>query len=172
MKAATHGDAHNYQSDQNNKSDQTGMRSPYTRLAMMTLVHLAIMYAAMFAMINRGAYFYNNINMLYMAVLMAAPVTLFMLISMRHMYPNQKLNIALCVVFALLTLASYGAIRAQAGVGDRQFLRAMIPHHSGAILMCNEASIQDAEIQSLCKNIITSQQSEIDQMKVILTRLK
>jgi Domain of unknown function (DUF305) len=44
----------------------------------------------------------------------------------------------------------------------------MIPHHAGAILMCGEASIRDAEINELCKTIISSQQSEIDQMKTIL----
>ncbi|MBN8542751.1 MAG: DUF305 domain-containing protein [Alphaproteobacteria bacterium] len=147
------------------------MKSPYKHLAVMTLVHIAIMYVAMFAMINRGSYFYNNTNMFYMAVLMAAPVTLFMLISMRHMYPNQKLNVALCIGFAFLTLASYGAIRTQAAVGDKQFLRAMIPHHSGAILMCREADIKDAEIVTLCKGIIESQQREIDQMEGILKRL-
>ncbi len=146
------------------------MKSPYKQLAVMTLIHLAIMYVAMFAMINRGAYFYNNTNMLYMAVLMAAPVTLFMLISMRHMYPNRKLNLGLIIGFAVLTLASYGAIRAQAGVGDRQFLRAMIPHHSGAILMCREAHITDQEISGLCKEIIDGQQREIDQMEAILKR--
>ncbi len=146
------------------------IKTPYKQLAVMTLVHLAIMYVAMFAMINRGSYFYNNTNMLYMAVLMAAPVTLFMLISMRHMYPNQKLNIALCIVFALLTLGSYCAIRSQAGVGDKQFLRAMIPHHSGAILMCREADIKDTEIATLCKGIIESQQREIDQMETMLKR--
>lgn len=136
----------------------------------MTLVHLAIMYVAMFAMINRGAYFYNNTNMLYMAVLMAAPVTLFMVVSMRHMYPNKHLNIAICLAFALLTIGSYYSIRAQVGVGDKQFLRAMIPHHSGAILMCREANIQDPEIKTLCQGIIESQQREIDQMEAMLKR--
>lgn len=146
------------------------MKSPYKQLAVMTLVHLVIMYVAMFAMINRGSYFYNNTNMFYMAVLMAAPVTLFMLFSMRHMYPNQKLNIIVGIVFALLTIGSYGAIRMQVGVGDKQFLRAMIPHHSGAILMCREANIKDAEIATLCKGIIESQQREIDQMEAMLKR--
>lgn len=151
--------------------DHHPMKSPYKQLVVMTVVHLVIMYVAMFAMINRGAYFYNNTNMLYMAVLMAAPVTLFMLFSMRHMYPNQKLNIAIGIVFALLTIGSYAAIRTQAGVGDRQFLRAMIPHHSGAILMCREANINDQEISNLCKEIISGQQREIDQMEGILKRL-
>jgi uncharacterized protein (DUF305 family) len=48
----------------------------------------------------------------------------------------------------------------------------MIPHHSGAILMCEQASIQDAEIQALCDSIIAGQQSEIDQMETILQRLE
>jgi uncharacterized protein (DUF305 family) len=146
------------------------MKSPYKQLGVMTIVHLVIMYVAMFAMINRGSYFYNNTNMFYMAVLMAAPVTLFMLISMRRMYPNQKLNIVIGIAFAVLTIASYGAIRGQVGVGDKQFLRAMIPHHSGAILMCREAKITDQEISVLCKDIIDSQQREIDQMEGILKR--
>ena len=47
----------------------------------------------------------------------------------------------------------------------------MIPHHSGAILMCEEASIRDSELQKLCAAIVSSQQQEIDQMKVILRRL-
>ncbi len=154
----------------NNEHQHHFMKSPYKQLAMMTVVHLAIMYVAMFAMINRGSYVYNNTNMFYMAVLMAAPVTLLMVISMRHMYPNQKLNIAICVALMLLTIGSYGAIRAQAGVGDKQFLRAMIPHHSGAILMCREADIKDTEIATLCKGIIESQQREIDQMEGMLKR--
>lgn len=65
---------------------------------------------------------------------------------------------------------SFVLIRTQTTVGDRQFLRSMIPHHSGAILMCREAPIRDAEIKALCGGIIRSQQREIDQMKTILAR--
>ncbi len=61
-------------------------------------------------------------------------------------------------------------MRTQGLVGDRQFLRSMIPHHSGAILMCEQASIRDPELKSLCGNIITSQKQEIDQMKAMLAR--
>lgn len=56
-------------------------------------------------------------------------------------------------------------------ISDRQFLRSMIPHHASAILMCNEARIQGQEIKDLCKNIITNQQAEIDQMKAMLDRM-
>ena len=53
----------------------------------------------------------------------------------------------------------------------RHFLRSMIPHHAGAILMCEQAPIQDAEIRQLCQTIISSQQQEIDQMKAKLAEL-
>jgi uncharacterized protein (DUF305 family) len=59
-------------------------------------------------------------------------------------------------------------IRQQTAITDTQFLRSMIPHHSGAILMCRKASIQDPEIKQLREAIVSSQQSEIDQMKAKL----
>ncbi len=62
-------------------------------------------------------------------------------------------------------------IRQQVAIGDKSFLRSMIPHHAGAILMCERAPIQDSEIKKLCGEIISSQQREIDQMKSILARL-
>jgi uncharacterized protein (DUF305 family) len=62
-------------------------------------------------------------------------------------------------------------IRQQTAVSDRQFLRAMIPHHSSAILMCERAPLEDPEIQELCQQIIESQQKEIHHMKNILNRL-
>jgi len=66
----------------------------------------------------------------------------------------------------------FAFIRQQTAVVDRQFLRSMIPHHSSAILMCREATLQDPEVRKLCENVATSQQQEIDQMKAILRRLQ
>jgi uncharacterized protein (DUF305 family) len=64
------------------------------------------------------------------------------------------------------------AIRQQAAIGDIQFLKSMIPHHAGAILMCNEASIGDSQIEELCKGIVAGQQLEIDLMKAVLDKLE
>ena len=58
----------------------------------------------------------------------------------------------------------------QGAVGNEQFLRSMIPHHSGAILMCEQASLTDPEIIALCAQIIPSQSQEIQQMQEILER--
>ena len=68
-------------------------------------------------------------------------------------------------------IQQFQLIRRQGAISDRQFLRSMIPHHASAILMCNEARIQDQEIKDLCKNIIMGQQAEIDQMKAKLDQL-
>ena len=63
-------------------------------------------------------------------------------------------------------------IRQQAAISDTQFLRSMIPHHASAILMCQQAPIQDPAIKDLCKGIVTGQQAEIDLMKAKLIELQ
>lgn len=144
----------------------------YRMLGWMGLVHLVIMYLVMFAMIDTKGDFFNNVNMLYMALMMAAPMVIIMPLMMKSMYPNKKLNAAFMGGAAIVFLASFAFIRDQTFVGDRQFLRSMIPHHSGAILMCEDANIKDAEIKVLCERIIQSQREEIEQMKKIRDRLK
>ena len=62
------------------------------------------------------------------------------------------------------------SMRTQALIGDNQFLRAMIPHHSGAILMCEKSAITDPQIKQLCTGILASQKAEIAQMKALLER--
>jgi uncharacterized protein (DUF305 family) len=64
------------------------------------------------------------------------------------------------------------SIRQQTAISDRQFLRSMIPHHAGAILMCQQSAIRDREIKQLCGAIVSSQRSEIDQMKAKLAELE
>jgi uncharacterized protein (DUF305 family) len=84
------------------------------------------------------------------------------------MYPDRRLNSALLAVGILGLAASWMLIRRQGGIDDGQFLRSMIPHHAGAILMCKEATVTDPEIRALCEGIIAGQQTEIDQMKRML----
>jgi uncharacterized protein (DUF305 family) len=88
---------------------------------------------------------------------------------------NRTWNLILYAALALVFVLALLAVRTQAVVGDKQFLRSMIPHHSGAILMCQEASIRDAEIRELCfgpKGIVRSQRREIEQMNRMLARLQ
>ena len=144
--------------------------SHYRMLVINLAVSALIMYLVMFAMIDTLGEFYNNLNMLYMTMMMVAPMGALMLLMMGSMYGNKRLNLILYAVFAGLFVLGTVGTRAQAGIGNAQFLRSMIPHHSGAILMCREASISDPEIIALCGNIQQSQRAEIDQMKRILER--
>lgn len=143
-------------------------RRHYRMLAVNLGASLLIMYVAMFAMIWSYGEFIQNLNFLYMALVMWAPMSIVMLLTMKSMYRNRRLNLILYAVFTLTLVLSFAAIRAQALVGDGQFLRSMIPHHSGAVLMCEEAKLSDPEVQQLCREIIASQKAEIEQMKAML----
>ncbi|MGE0854008.1 MAG: DUF305 domain-containing protein [Hyphomicrobiaceae bacterium] len=145
--------------------------SAYASMALQTTISGVVMYLVMFVMIDSTASFYNNLNMFYMTLMMVAPMVVLMVLAMKHMFPSKALN-ALVVLGAIVVFfGAFALIRTQTTIGDRGFLRSMIPHHSGAILMCGEANLTDPEIKKLCEEIIRSQQREIDQMKSILARL-
>lgn len=145
--------------------------SHYSRFSVMVTLHFIAMYIFMYAMVNAFDNVFNSLNQVYMAALMTASMVLIEIPLMMSMYKSKKLNLIILAVGLIALVGSFLAIRKQTAISDRQFLRSMIPHHGGAILMCKEASIQDQEIKSLCKNIIASQQAEIDQMKGMLDRM-
>jgi uncharacterized protein (DUF305 family) len=126
----------------------------------------------MFTMIDGWGDFRNNLNMFYMTVTMWAPMGIFMLATMPGMFPRRGLNIALHAAYVVLTAASFWATRSQAGIDDRQFIASMVPHHSGAILMCGEAKLTDPELLALCQSISRAQREEIVQMNSIADRLR
>ena len=103
---------------------------------------------------------------------MAAPMIRIEPIVMKMMYPDKKLNAILITGSVITALLFYMFIRQQAAISDKQFLRSMIPHHAGAILMSEQAAVQDPEIRELMRSIISSQQSEIDLMKRKLSELE
>lgn len=143
----------------------------YRRFAVMIAVSFVAMYVLMYAMVNQFTNVFNSLNQVYMAGLMAASMVIIELMVMRAMYRNRRLNAALLVGGAVALLLCWMGIRRQVGIGDRQFLRSMIPHHAGAILMCEQASISDARVRELCfrdQGIVASQTAEIAQMKAIL----
>ena len=143
----------------------------YGRLLAMVVLSFIAMYILMYAMVDSLANVYPNFNQFYMAGLMAAPMLIIELLLMGSMYPNKKLNTVLVVVGVLALGLFWMLIRQQTAINDTQFLKSMIPHHAGALLMCEKAPIQDAEIQALCRTIIDGQQEEIAQMKALLNKV-
>lgn len=153
------------------KMNPAMMRKHYYMLAINMAISLIIMYLVMFAMIYSWREFVQNINFFYMALMMWAPMGALMLLFMGMMYQNRMLNIIIYAASAVIFILAFIGIRDQTAVGDKQFLRSMIPHHSGAILMCNEASLTDPEIKELCfgpNGIVESQKKEIRQMEALL----
>lgn len=140
----------------------------YGKLFLALGLSLVVMFPLTMAFVDRWSHFHLNLSNFYMAVLMVAPMGLIMLGVMRGMFPNPRLNAALVIGFIALFALGLWLGRTEAFVGNEQFLRAMIPHHSRAILVCQEAAITDPEISRLCEQIITAQQEEIGIMERML----
>ena len=147
------------------------MPSHYRKLALMVALHFVAMYVLMYAMVDVFGHAYHNLNQLYMAALMTASMVIVEIALMGKMYGDARLNRILLAAGAIALVGSWALIRQQTAIGDRQFLRSMIPHHAGAILMCEEAPIDDAEIRDLCEQIVDAQRREIAEMEAHLTRL-
>jgi hypothetical protein len=143
---------------------------PYLLLGVEMTIDFVIMYLVMYTMIATLDHFHLNLNNVYMTLMMVAPMTVLMLVFMRSMYPVRRINWMIGGGAALVFVFSFAAMRTQAAVGEEEFLKSMIPHHSGAILMCREAPLTDPEITALCTEIVRAQEREIAQMKAILAR--
>ena len=142
----------------------------YMRLLAALAMSFVVMFAIMFARVDVAGNIHLSLNNVYMAALMVSPMPLIMLATMPAMFGNRRLN-ALVIGAAVAGIALFFIlIRAQAGIDDRQFLRSMIPHHAGAILVCERASLADPEVRRLCRQIIESQRREIAEMNGMLER--
>ncbi|WP_243409444.1 DUF305 domain-containing protein [Pontibacter virosus] len=144
----------------------------YMKFFLMLGVSFVIMYGVMFLNADKFDHVYLNMNRLYMALLMVAPMALVMLGFMTSMYKNKKLNTIIVGVSLVVLVGAFLLLRNQTLVDDKQFLRSMIPHHSSAILVSQEANISDPEVKKLTEQIIESQEKEIAEMKAILERMK
>ena len=156
------------------KSSSQGHREhamAYGRLSLMAALSFVSMYVLMYAMVNTFANVYVNLNQVYMAGLMAAPMVIIELALMGAMYRDRRRNAVIMAGSLVALVMFWTCIRQQTVITDRQFLRSMIPHHAGAILMCQESVIWDPEIKTLCGKIVASQQAETDQMKGLLAKL-
>ncbi len=142
--------------------------SGYKNLALALTLSFLVMYPLTMIFVDQGNHFYINLSNAYMALLMVAPMGLIMMAVMRNMFPKKALNMGLVAGFAALFVFALLMGRAQVGVGNDQFLKAMIPHHSRAILVCENANITDPDIEQLCGEIVKTQEEEIATMEAML----
>ena len=147
-------------------------RHSYVGFIVSLIGSFIVMYFAMYAMADRFEHVYLNLSNVWMTGVMTAAMSVPMLLAMGHMLPTPQAKLVGWGVIVVMGLASWFLLRAEAGVGDRQFLRAMIPHHSAAIQMVRESDLSDPRVKALAEQIITSQEREIAEMKSILGEAK
>ena len=143
----------------------------WTKLAIMTTLSFVAMYALMYVMVDVFSNVYISLDQFYMALTMTSVMIIIEMMVMGSMY-EKKVKIITVILGVVLFITSFLFIRRQTSISDKEFLKSMISHHGAALLMCQKAAIEDGEIQALCKDIISSQQSQIDWMKTKLSTLK
>lgn len=133
-------------------------------IATSTLVMFGLMYLNTYALDH---VFFSETRA-YMAVLMGATMAVVMLVFMWGMYENAAANAAILATCAVLFAVSLWLVRSQATVADVSWMRAMIPHHSIAILTSERAHITDPRVRKLADGIIAAQRKEIAEMQALI----
>jgi len=153
---------HNHKNEKHNTNLSLAM---YKRFAVMAVAMFIAMYFIMYAMIDGLQNLILNINNLYMTLLMVSAMLIIELLIMKGMYENKKINWAIITVSLAIGIFSWFGIREQLFVGDKEFVKGMIPHHAAAVLMSEKAKLTDPELIRLQKNILETQAQEIEFMK-------
>ena len=107
-----------------------------------------------------------------MTFIMAGSMALVMLMFMRHMYKDKRANLAIAIGSVALVGLGLWLVRSQATVGEIAWMKAMIPHHSIAILNSEREQIADPRVRELADEIIESQRREISEMEVLINDLE
>lgn len=139
-----------------------------TMVATSTLVMFGLMYLNTYAL--EHATFSQT--RAWMALLMGAAMAMVMLAFMLHMYQRRGLNLAILAVSAVLFAGALWLVRSQSTVGDVSWMKAMIPHHSIAILTSERALLADPRVRRLASGIIEAQRKEIAQMQALVQELE
>ena len=154
------------------KQDKMG-KSNYRNFFLMLGLSFVAMYITMYMNTYEWDHIYFSLTRFYMACLGISAMAVIMLSLMLKMYKNKKKNIAIYVGSLILFVSALGLVRAQQPIiGDVLWMKAMIPHHSIAILTSKRADISDPEAKKLAEEIIEAQVTEIAEMKKIITRLE
>jgi hypothetical protein len=142
----------------------------YTRFIATLLVSLLVMFVLSLEQIRSLDHFYLNASNFYISLTMVGAMGLIMLGAMWRMFKDQQKRALMAAALVVILVGGFALARTETFVGDKAFLDSMIPHHSRAILVCEESDLADPEIIALCEQIIESQTREILQMQQILER--
>lgn len=144
----------------------------YGKFGIMIAVSTFIMYWLMYLNVFQFNHIFFSQTRVYMALIMGSVMAFVMLLFMWGMYKNKTVNFIILGVSALVFSASLWLVRSQTTVDDVSWMKAMIPHHSIAILTSERAEIEDPRVKELSEEIIKAQRREIEEMKRLIEDLE
>ena len=147
-------------------------KSNYTKFILMLICSAISMYITMYFNTYEFSHVYFSWTRMYMTFIGIGGMAIVMFLFMRKMYKNKIKNTAIILGSILLMSISTFLVRQQIPVDDVRWMRAMIPHHSIAILTSKNADISDPEVKKLANDIIKAQEREINEMKNMIKRLE
>ncbi|KWV91897.1 DUF305 domain-containing protein [Erythrobacter sp. YT30] len=142
--------------------------SKYTRFIVMIAVSTLVMFGLMYLNTYETAHVKFSETRTYMALYMGGAMAIVMLLFMLHMYDSRRTNLAILAGATLLFAGSLYLVRSQDTVSDQAWQKAMIPHHSIAILTSERANIEDVRVRKLADEIIKAQRREIREMEWLI----
>ena len=153
------------------KDSQTKPKA-YTKFLLMLACSFAAMYITMYLNTYEIDHVYFSLTRFYMSLLGICTMAVIMLLFMLNMYTHKLKNAAILIGSLVVFCSALYLVRAQKPIGDVSWMKAMIPHHSIAILTSNRADIKDPEVKKLAEEIIKAQEKEIAEMKAMIKRLE
>ncbi len=144
----------------------------YARFAAMIGTSTVVMFGLMYLNTYQLDHVFFSETRAYMALVMGATMAFIMLAFMRGMYKSQRVNLAIFAGSIAVFALALWLVRSQATVGEVSYMRAMIPHHSIAILTSERANISDPRVRELADTIIATQREEIAEMKALISELE
>ena len=154
-------------------SKEHSNKGNYKTFFIMLACSFVAMYITMYLNTYAIDHVWFSLTRFYMTCLGISAMAVIMWFFMRKMYNDRKKNIAILAGSFILFIGALGLVRAQSPIiGDVLWMKAMIPHHSIAILTSERADIQDPEVKKLAEDIIEAQRKEIEEMKAMIKRLE
>ncbi len=144
----------------------------YSRFLAMIATSTVVMFGLMYLNTYQLDHVYFSETRAYMALVMGATMAVIMLGFMLAMYQDKRANIAIVVGSVAIFALSLWLVRSQQTIADVSWMKAMIPHHSIAILTSERAHITDPRVRKLADGIIESQRREIGEMKALVAELE
>lgn len=141
---------------------------PYRKFILMIAVAATLMFGLMYLNTYQLSHVWFSQTRLFMTFIMAGSMALVMLFFMRHMYKDKPTNLAIVIGSVALMGLGFWLVRSQTTVGDVAWMKAMIPHHSIAILTSERANISDPRVRKLADDIIEAQRREIGEMELLI----